>query len=84
MYGYICHRETGNQFLEMACFYGDLHDSTRLFWFTHCVPGRIDDGILMIQEILGGLILIIAVAMIAMRFKKQVTVGEGNHQCDDC
>ena len=38
----------------------------------------------MIQEILGGLILIVALVMIAMRFKKQVTVGEGNHQCDDC
>ena len=30
----------------------------------------------MIQEILGGLILIVAVVMIAIRFKKQVTVGE--------
>ena len=38
----------------------------------------------MIQEILGGLILIVALVMIAMRFKKQETVGEGNHQCDDC
>ena len=38
----------------------------------------------MIQEILGGFILIVALAMIAMRFKKHVTVGEGNHQCDDC
>jgi len=38
----------------------------------------------MIQEIIGGLILIIAVAMLAIRFKEQVTVGEGNHQCDDC
>jgi hypothetical protein len=38
----------------------------------------------MIQEILGGLILIVAVVMIAIRFKKQVTVGEGNHHCDDC
>tara|TARA_B100000408_G_C10207255_1_gene185425 strand:+ start:408 stop:524 length:117 start_codon:yes stop_codon:yes gene_type:complete len=38
----------------------------------------------MIQEIIGGLILIVAVVMIAIRFKKQVTVGEGNHQCDDC
>ena len=38
----------------------------------------------MIQEILGGLILIVAIVMIAIRFKKQVAVGEGNHQCDDC
>ena len=38
----------------------------------------------MIQEIIGGLILIVAVVMIANRFKKQVMVGEGNHQCDDC
>ncbi|SUZ75365.1 uncharacterized protein METZ01_LOCUS28219 [marine metagenome] len=28
--------------------------------------------------------MIVAVVMIAIRFKKQVTVGEGNHQCDDC
>jgi len=38
----------------------------------------------MIQETIGGLILIVAVAMITIRFKKQVTVGESNHQCDDC
>ncbi len=38
----------------------------------------------MIQEIIGGLILIVALVMIAIRFKKQVMVGEGNHQCDDC
>ena len=38
----------------------------------------------MIQEILGGLILIVALVMIVIRVKKQVTVGEGNHQCDDC
>ena len=38
----------------------------------------------MIQEILGGLILIVAVVMIVIRFKNQVTAGEGNHQCDEC
>jgi|TARA_B100000809_G_scaffold253827_1_gene290305 hypothetical protein len=38
----------------------------------------------MIQEILGGLILFGAIVMIVIRFKKQVTVGDGNHQCDNC
>jgi hypothetical protein len=68
----------------MACFYGGLHDRTCLFWFTHCVSGRVDDGLLMTQEILAGLILIGAVVMIVIRFRKQVTVGDGNHHCDDC
>jgi hypothetical protein len=38
----------------------------------------------MTQEILAGLILIGAVVMIVIRFRKQVTVGDGNHHCDDC
>lgn len=38
----------------------------------------------MIEYILLGLVLGVATVYIIKRIKKQMTVGDGNHQCDDC